>query len=67
MQVATTAPQTWRELLAVGPDMAEVLAAVARTFILNISRFYVTCKGNKEGFRHGFVRWLLFDWSIASR
>jgi hypothetical protein len=29
MQVATTAPETSRELLAVGPDMAEVLAVVA--------------------------------------
>jgi hypothetical protein len=29
MQVATIAPQTPRELLAVGPDMAKVLVAVA--------------------------------------
>jgi hypothetical protein len=29
MQVATTAPETLRGLLAVGPDMAKVLAAVA--------------------------------------
>jgi hypothetical protein len=29
MQVATTAPQTPRELLAVGPDMAKVLTVVA--------------------------------------
>jgi hypothetical protein len=29
MQVATTATQTARRLLAVGPDMAKVLAVVA--------------------------------------
>jgi hypothetical protein len=29
MQVATIAPQTSRELLAVGPDMAEVLVVLA--------------------------------------
>jgi hypothetical protein len=29
MQVATTAPQTSRELLAVRPDIAKVLAVVA--------------------------------------
>jgi hypothetical protein len=29
VQVATTAPQTHRGLLAVGPDIAEVLAVVA--------------------------------------
>jgi hypothetical protein len=29
MQVATTAPQTSRGLLAVGPDMAKVLAVEA--------------------------------------
>jgi hypothetical protein len=29
MQVATTTPQTLRELLTVGPDMANVLAVVA--------------------------------------
>jgi hypothetical protein len=29
MQVATTAPQTFSGLLAVGPDMAKVLRAVA--------------------------------------
>jgi hypothetical protein len=29
MQVATTSPQTSMRLLAVDPDMAEVLAAVA--------------------------------------
>jgi hypothetical protein len=30
MQVATTAPQTPRGLFAVGPNMAEVLAVVAK-------------------------------------
>jgi hypothetical protein len=29
MQVATTAPQTSKGLLAVGPDMAEVLVVVS--------------------------------------
>jgi hypothetical protein len=29
MQVATTAPQTLRGLLAFGPDMAKILAVVA--------------------------------------
>jgi hypothetical protein len=48
MQVGTTTPQTSRELLAVGPDMAKVLTVVAlRKSSLSSVWFYlddiVTC------------------------
>jgi hypothetical protein len=39
MQVATTAPQTSRGLLAVGPDMVKVLAVVALLEASLISTF----------------------------
>jgi hypothetical protein len=42
MQVATTTPQTSRGLLAVGPDMAKVLTAVAlRKSSLSSTWFYL--------------------------
>jgi hypothetical protein len=70
MQVVTITTQTRWGLLAAGPDMANVLAAVARLFGLNVSRFYVSCKGNKEqmkGFDVGLSIGLFFNWSTASR
>jgi hypothetical protein len=51
--VATTAPQTWKTLLAVRPDMAKVLAVLAlrKTSLSSVQaiqleqllRFYISC------------------------
>jgi hypothetical protein len=78
MQVATTAPHTSRELLAVGPHMAKDLTVVAlckaslssELLCLDdimdkaIQLFLYRDRG---GVACGFVHWVLFEWlSFAS-